>query len=247
MRLTPEQNTALLACGYQLLPATPWQIWHLSQQRRIFALGDQHVVVRRQDGFLETYGTLGMLLEQHAQAQALAMSTEAVPRVPEARAEVVTRSSSPLPEPVKPVIEDVSLGDRSEAVPDAPEQKREFAEPHQPAPKPRPRSKLLREQSEAASSAAIQDSAALNQAKVDLLSEFESKAAALGLSVEGVVGDDVAASRPPAPDRNKCDGAPSQAKYRGPAGQEWSGRGRRPAWIAAHEAAGKNRDDFLIS
>ncbi len=38
------------------------------------------------------------------------------------------------------------------------------------------------------------------------------------------------------------------AKYRNPddASQTWSGRGRRPAWIAAAQKKGKSLDDFLI-
>ena len=35
-------------------------------------------------------------------------------------------------------------------------------------------------------------------------------------------------------------------RYRGPNGQEWSGRGRPPAWIITHEAKGGNREAFLI-
>lgn len=37
-------------------------------------------------------------------------------------------------------------------------------------------------------------------------------------------------------------------KYRHPSsGETWSGRGKAPRWLAAEEAAGKNRNAFLIS
>lgn len=36
------------------------------------------------------------------------------------------------------------------------------------------------------------------------------------------------------------------AKYAGPNGKTWSGRGRTPTWIVEHEAQGGSRDDFLI-
>jgi len=35
-------------------------------------------------------------------------------------------------------------------------------------------------------------------------------------------------------------------KYRGPAGETWSGRGNAPRWLVALEADGKKRDSFLI-
>ena len=34
--------------------------------------------------------------------------------------------------------------------------------------------------------------------------------------------------------------------YRGPKGQEWSGRGRVPRWVRDAEAAGKNREEFAV-
>jgi len=36
------------------------------------------------------------------------------------------------------------------------------------------------------------------------------------------------------------------AKYRGPNGETWSGRGRAPMWLAAFEAEGRQRSEFLI-
>lgn len=34
-------------------------------------------------------------------------------------------------------------------------------------------------------------------------------------------------------------------KYRGPNGEAWTGRGRTPAWILAHESAGRTRESLL--
>ena len=36
------------------------------------------------------------------------------------------------------------------------------------------------------------------------------------------------------------------AKYRGPNGETWSGRGLMPKWLAALVAAGQTREDFAI-
>jgi DNA-binding protein H-NS len=36
-------------------------------------------------------------------------------------------------------------------------------------------------------------------------------------------------------------------KYRGPAGQEWSGRGRKPLWLAQALAEGKTIESFSVS
>jgi DNA-binding protein H-NS len=36
------------------------------------------------------------------------------------------------------------------------------------------------------------------------------------------------------------------AKYRGPDGQTWSGRGLTPRWMATLIASGKSKDDFLV-
>jgi DNA-binding protein H-NS len=41
-------------------------------------------------------------------------------------------------------------------------------------------------------------------------------------------------------------GAKRAAKYRSPNGEEWSGRGRMPNWLAALEAEGRGREEFLI-
>ena len=39
---------------------------------------------------------------------------------------------------------------------------------------------------------------------------------------------------------------PVAAKYRGPNGESWSGRGLMPRWLSALVSQGQTRDDFLI-
>ena len=52
--------------------------------------------------------------------------------------------------------------------------------------------------------------------------------------------------RKPRGEAPKAERAPVEAKYRGPNGELWSGRGRSPKWVQAAEAEGKPRDAFLI-
>lgn len=43
-------------------------------------------------------------------------------------------------------------------------------------------------------------------------------------------------------------GVPVAPKYIDPAsGSKWTGRGRPPAWLSKHLAAGRSKDDYLIS
>ena len=46
--------------------------------------------------------------------------------------------------------------------------------------------------------------------------------------------------------KNKNAGKAVAAKYRGPNGEVWSGRGLMPRWLAALVAQGQTRDEFLI-
>ncbi len=90
----------------------------------------------------------------------------------------------------------------------------------------------------------------LEDAKAALRAELERRAAELGIAPgdvftwlrqqmpvdqearAGKPGDDIAAKR--------------AAKYRGPNGEEWAGRGRMPKWLAALEAEGRGREEFLV-
>ncbi len=45
---------------------------------------------------------------------------------------------------------------------------------------------------------------------------------------------------------NKRQGMPIPAKYRGPAGETWTGRGLMPLWLRAELAQGRTKEEFLI-
>lgn len=46
--------------------------------------------------------------------------------------------------------------------------------------------------------------------------------------------------------RSPIAGRPVAAKYRGPKGETWSGRGSMPKWLAVLVTNGKTREDFAI-
>ncbi len=46
---------------------------------------------------------------------------------------------------------------------------------------------------------------------------------------------------------NPAKGKKAAAKYRGPNGELWAGRGLTPRWLADLEKKGKNRESFLIA
>jgi DNA-binding protein H-NS len=84
----------------------------------------------------------------------------------------------------------------------------------------------------------------LEKAKQDLLTEFQERASEIGLSLDSLVSQ----TRLPAnkPKDQAGDGKKVAAKFRSPDGEEWSGRGRPPAWLTALEAQGKKKQDFAI-
>jgi DNA-binding protein H-NS len=46
--------------------------------------------------------------------------------------------------------------------------------------------------------------------------------------------------------KSKAAGIPVAAKYKGPKGETWSGRGLTPKWLAALLAQGHKKEEFLI-
>ena len=80
-----------------------------------------------------------------------------------------------------------------------------------------------------------------------LIEETRRRAEALGLSIEDLFDG---TARPAKQGRGaaKVDGAKAKppVKYRGPDGEEWSGRGRAPKWIQAAVAQGRRREDFAV-
>jgi len=56
-----------------------------------------------------------------------------------------------------------------------------------------------------------------------------------------------AAKTPKVPKIAKKAGTPVAAKYRGPNGETWSGRGLTPKWLASLVAQGQPKEAFLIA
>src|SRR4028118_276744 len=95
----------------------------------------------------------------------------------------------------------------------------------------------------------------LDDARAALRAEMEQKAAELGISADDLfstAGQQAPAEQAAAKNGRRARkprddiGTKRAAKYRGPNGEEWSGRGRTPNWLAALEAEGRRREEFLI-
>jgi DNA-binding protein H-NS len=74
-----------------------------------------------------------------------------------------------------------------------------------------------------------------------LRAKVTESAQALGVSVVELFGLHQPAKRETRHPRGK-----QPAKYRGPNGEEWSGRGPAPRWMKPFLAKGKTKADFLI-
>lgn len=55
-----------------------------------------------------------------------------------------------------------------------------------------------------------------------------------------------AAKKPAAKKRSASAGSSVAAKYRGPNGETWSGRGLMPKWLSALVAQGRSKQEFAI-
>ncbi len=95
----------------------------------------------------------------------------------------------------------------------------------------------------------------LEDARAALRAELGRRAAELGIAPDDLFSTpgqqapaEQAAGKNATRARKPRDGigAKRAAKYRGPNGEEWSGRGRTPNWLAALEAEGRGREEFLI-
>jgi DNA-binding protein H-NS len=87
-----------------------------------------------------------------------------------------------------------------------------------------------------------------------VLAELREQMAAYGITAEELSRPAARSQKPRQPPgkaassaKGKKAAASSPAKYRGPQGQEWTGRGTAPKWLNELVAAGKTREDFLIS
>jgi DNA-binding protein H-NS len=85
-----------------------------------------------------------------------------------------------------------------------------------------------------------------DEARNALVEEFRSKAAELGLELEALLPGGQAPSGPPARRTRRDAGGSVAARFRGPNGETWSGRGRMPKWLSAMEAQGRKREEFRI-
>ena len=72
--------------------------------------------------------------------------------------------------------------------------------------------------------------------------EIKAKMAAFGITLADLDGGK---SRPRKAGAGKS-GNPAPAKYRGPNGETWSGRGLMPRWLAALVAQGQSKESFAI-
>ena len=86
-----------------------------------------------------------------------------------------------------------------------------------------------------------------------VLAELREQMAAYGITAEELSRPAAKSSRPKmplaksaSPAKGKKPVVTSPAKYRGPEGQTWSGRGIAPKWLNTLLVGGKTREDFLI-
>jgi DNA-binding protein H-NS len=94
----------------------------------------------------------------------------------------------------------------------------------------------------------------LKQSRPAVLAQLREQMAAYGITAQELSRPAPKArpKAPPAkpvasPAKGKKPVVSLPAKYRGPEGQEWSGKGTAPKWLNALVANGKTREDFLIS
>jgi len=75
----------------------------------------------------------------------------------------------------------------------------------------------------------------------ELRAKIAEAAQTLGVSVQEILGLPNSGKRLTRHPRGK-----QPARYRGPNGEEWSGRGPAPRWMKVFLAKGKTKEDFLI-
>jgi len=88
------------------------------------------------------------------------------------------------------------------------------------------------------------------QNRTAVLAQLREQMAAYGITAEELSRPAPKARSPKAPvavpSKGKKPAAVLAAKYRGPEGQVWSGRGPAPKWLSALLVEGKTREDFLV-
>jgi len=88
------------------------------------------------------------------------------------------------------------------------------------------------------------------QNRTAVLAQLREQMAAYGITAEELGRPAPKTRSPkapaPSPSKDKKPAPTSTAKYRGPEGQVWSGRGPAPRWLSALLVEGKTREDFLV-
>ena len=87
----------------------------------------------------------------------------------------------------------------------------------------------------------------VSAARADLQERMAALSAIVGADVVKPVKAAVRKVRGGARKAHPMKGHKVAPKYRGPAGELWTGRGRAPRWLAELEKKGKKRDQFLIA
>jgi DNA-binding protein H-NS len=88
------------------------------------------------------------------------------------------------------------------------------------------------------------------------VADIRAKMAAFGITVKdlggkagakkGKPGRPAKAGKVAKVRKSKAAGVPVAAKFRGPNGESWSGRGLTPKWLSALVAQGRNKSDFAV-
>ena len=88
------------------------------------------------------------------------------------------------------------------------------------------------------------------QNRAAVLAQLREQMAAYGIMAEELSRPAPKTRSPkapaPSPSKGKKPTPTLAAKYRGPEGQVWSGRGPSPRWLSALLVDGKTREDFLV-
>jgi len=88
------------------------------------------------------------------------------------------------------------------------------------------------------------------QNRTAVLAQLREQMAAYGITAEELSRPAPKIRSPkvpaPSPSKGKKPTPTLAAKYRGPEGQVWSGRGPTPKWFSALLVEGKTREDFLV-
>jgi DNA-binding protein H-NS len=84
------------------------------------------------------------------------------------------------------------------------------------------------------------------QTRAELRAKWQEEATAAGLSLDAVLATSAASPSSAGRKARRDAGGTLPVKYRGPNGEEWSGRGRLPKWLQVAEAEGKGRDSFKV-